>query len=88
MAFVAPVAPELVVVLVLVPGGKTGLGAVLGELFSPCANAAEVEISKAIPKKTLANRVGRMFIVRDSVLNRDRRSSLMVFQSTDEVSQS
>jgi hypothetical protein len=70
--------PLSVVVLVLVPGGSTGLGAVLGELPPVCANALESEVTIAIPKKTVANRVGRSFIGRDCVLNRDCPSSLML----------
>jgi hypothetical protein len=40
--------------LVVVPGGNTGLGAVLGEPDSFCASAAEVEI----PKSTRKNNFG------------------------------
>ena len=45
------------VVPVVVPGGKTGLGAVLGEVFSSCANAL-IDVTTANPKQTLTNRVG------------------------------
>jgi len=49
--------------LVLVPGGSIGLGAVLGELFSSCANPIVVETTKQIPKQLRANKVGKNFIV-------------------------
>jgi hypothetical protein len=59
-------APVLVavLVLVLVPGGNAGLGAVLGELSPLCANADENEVTIAIPKKTLPDKVVKNFIVR------------------------
>ena len=63
---VVPVVPELT----LVPGGNTGLGAVLGEVDWFCANAAEIEMIQTIPKKTLTNSVGRSFIARESVWKR------------------
>src|SRR5207237_8150371 len=69
----APV-PEVV----LVPGGIAGLGAVLGELVSDCANAADAVMITVIPTKILANRVGLSFIGGDLLLNRDPRSSLML----------
>lgn len=60
-------APPLLPVLVVVPGGSTGLDAVLGALFSSCANSDEVATIRQIPKQIRANRVGRKFIGRDSV---------------------
>ena len=64
-----PVPPPLPLV-VDVPGGRTGLGAVLGELAWSWPNTAAVANMKQIPKQTRANRVGKLFIVRDFVWNR------------------
>jgi hypothetical protein len=50
----APAPPaELVAVLVLVPGGSTGLGAVLGVPFGSWAHIADTNVATAIPTKTL-----------------------------------
>ena len=54
--------PPVVLLPVVVLGGITGLGAVLGEPFGSCALTVEIETIVTIAQKPLTNKVGRFFM--------------------------